>query len=152
MAPGQRLGDVQAAHLLAVVEIGQGAGHAQHAMPAAGGETQPFGGAGQQRAAFGVGRGDLGQELAVSLRIAGRQGGAVLRDEAGEALVAGPYSLETLLTGSNEYSVLRKTTEGADIRIWRNLADAGRWFTTVLIWGVPALSAVVLAARRHQER
>ena len=57
------LGDVQAAHGVGAVEVGQRAGDPQRAVPGAGREAEPLGGAGQQGAALGVGLGDRGQQL-----------------------------------------------------------------------------------------
>ena len=54
---------MQAPHRIGPVEIGQRTGDPQGTVPRAGRETQPFGGAGEQRAAFGIGLGDRGQEV-----------------------------------------------------------------------------------------
>jgi hypothetical protein len=70
----------------------------------------------------------------------------------GEKLMAGRYSLETLLTGSNEAAARFLTTAGDQALVWRNLAEAGQWFATAAIWGLPALAGVLLAAYRYQER
>ncbi len=66
-AIAQRLGDVQAAHRLGAVEIGQGARHPQGAMPGAGRQAEPLGSAGQRGAAFGIGLGDGRQQRAVGV-------------------------------------------------------------------------------------
>lgn len=72
--------------------------------------------------------------------------------DVGEQILVGPYGLETLLSGSNESAWLLKTTTGEEVRVWRDLAEPGRWFTTLILWGAPALAGVLLAAHRHQER
>jgi len=58
---------VQAPDALGAGEVGQRARHAQHAVVAAGREAQTPGRLGQQRAAGGIGRGDLLQQLVVGL-------------------------------------------------------------------------------------
>jgi len=70
---------------------------------------------------------------------------------AAELLLVGPYGLEMLFSGSNESAWMLKTTLGEPVRVWRDLAEPARWLTTVILWGVPALAGVVLAARRHHE-
>jgi hypothetical protein len=50
-AVAQGLGDVQAAHAVGAVEIGQRARDTERAMPGAGGQAETLGGAGQQGAA-----------------------------------------------------------------------------------------------------
>jgi hypothetical protein len=64
----------------------------------------------------------------------------------------GRYGLETLITGSNEATTRVATTGGEEVLVWRNLPAPRQWLTTVLIWGVPAVAGVLLAAFRHQER
>ena len=63
---------MQAAHGIGAVEIGQGAGDPQRAMPGAGRQAEPLGRAGKQRAALGIGLGDGGQKRAVGVGIAAR--------------------------------------------------------------------------------
>jgi hypothetical protein len=72
--------------------------------------------------------------------------------ELAEAFMTGTYGLETLLTGSNEATIRVETTAGADVHVWRNLAEARQWFTTALIWFVPACTGVIAAAHHYQER
>lgn len=67
-------------------------------------------------------------------------------------ILAGPYSTETLFTGSNEAATYVNLTTGKSVHVWRNLAQAQQWFTTALIWFVPAFTAMAFAARRYQER
>jgi hypothetical protein len=62
---------MQSAHPGAGLEIGQRAGHAHHAVIAPRRELEAFGRGGEQLAALGIGGGDLVQELAVGLGIAG---------------------------------------------------------------------------------
>jgi len=71
--------------------------------------------------------------------------------DVGEQIIAGPYGLETLFSGSNESAWMLKTTSGAEVRVWRDLAEPARWLATLALWGLPALAGVVLAARRHGE-
>ena len=61
---------MQSPHGIGAVEIGQGAGDAQGAMPGAGREAEALGGAREQRAAVGVGFGDGGQKGAIGVGIA----------------------------------------------------------------------------------
>src|SRR6185436_9147225 len=70
---------------------------------------------------------------------------------AAELLLVGPYGLEMLFSGSNESAWMLKTTLGEPVRVWRDLAEPARWLTTVILWGAPALTGVLLAARRHHE-
>jgi hypothetical protein len=75
-----------------------------------------------------------------------------LLNRFGEALMTGRYSLETILTGSNETSIGLRIPSDEQVRVWSYLANARQWFTTVLIWGLPALAGVLLATYRFQER
>jgi hypothetical protein len=72
--------------------------------------------------------------------------------KTGDHILAGPYGLETLLTGSNEAAVRVQLVGGAEVHVWRDLAVATQWCTTFMIWFVPSLAAALFAARGYQER
>ena len=63
---------MQAAYGIGAVEIGQGAGHPQGAMPGARRQAEPLGRPREQCAALGIGLGDSGQEHAVGVGVAAR--------------------------------------------------------------------------------
>src|SRR5690348_16808384 len=68
-AVAERLGDMKAPHAVARLEIGEGAGDAEDAVVAAGGEMKALAGVDEEALAVGVGGGDLVQELAVQLGV-----------------------------------------------------------------------------------
>ena len=83
---------MDAAHGVAFVEIGEGAGDPEHPVVAARGEAHAFGGFCQQGPALGFGRGHLFQQFPVDFRIApgGARERAVLAVQPG---VAGALAL-----------------------------------------------------------
>jgi len=68
----QRFGNVQAAHGVGAIEIGESTGHTQRAMPGAGREAEPFCRPGEEGAAFGIGLGNGGQKRTVGVGVAAR--------------------------------------------------------------------------------
>ena len=68
-AEADRLGDVGFADVGAAVEVGDGAGDAQDAVIAAGGQAQAFGDACEQGLAFGVGGGEFFQHRAFEIGV-----------------------------------------------------------------------------------
>jgi hypothetical protein len=72
--------------------------------------------------------------------------------QVSEQVMAGHYSLETLLTGSNETAIPLTLPDGERVLVWRYLAEPGKYFTTAAIWGIPALLGLLFAAFCYQER
>jgi hypothetical protein len=69
-----------------------------------------------------------------------------------EALYAGPYGIDTLLSGRTQSAgAWVALSNGELVHVWRDLPHLGQWAAGTLLWIGAGLVLLLLAASRHRE-